>query len=111
MNYEQRRALRGRRYGNPNPFTATRTIHGVDYAVGAHNSDMKELLGHDPKKHWPDEGVEPQWVQGYLVKVLPKTDQRLARRTLAQCPHCERWVCAGHVGQHMLGKHAAEEYG
>jgi hypothetical protein len=26
---------------------------------------------------------------------------RKPRRTLAKCPDCERWVCAGHTIQHV----------
>ncbi len=66
-----------------------------------HNSQLREAMGLDPKKHLPIEGTEPVMVTGLLVRVFPKmTKNRFEHRTRAQCPECNKWIEAGHFGQH-----------
>jgi len=66
------------------------------------NGELKQALGCDPKKHWPDAGVPVTLVQGHLVKVLPK-QPFISRRAVVQCQRCKTWRCVGHIGQHMQG--------
>lgn len=66
------------------------------------NAELKAALGCDPRKHWPDAGVPVRTVQGFAVKVYPKAS-RISRRAVVQCGKCSRWLCAGHIGQHVQG--------
>lgn len=107
---------RKKRYGNGNtPFvhpagatrsyTRRRTREVVTYdCSGTHmtNDDVKVALGCDPKRHWPDAGVEPKLVNGIPVKVLPKAATKgQGRRCVALHETCGKWVCTGHFGQHL----------
>ena len=76
------------------------------------NGAVKEALGVEPTKHWPDEGAQGE-VNGVQIVVAAKgytlksdgtqieAKSRMARRTFAACPTCSKFVCAGHLGQHM----------
>lgn len=86
---------RGKRLSNS-------TVIDGGHGRPATNSDIKRLLGVDPKRHWPDQGVPVTMVQGYAVKVHPKA-ARISRRAVVECKKCRRWLCAGHIGQHVNG--------
>jgi hypothetical protein len=70
-----------------------------------HDGERKRAFGLEPKDKWPDEGFKSQFVrtngfEAVVVKVLPKGAAK--RRCLAYCPlGCKKWVCAGHLGQHI----------
>lgn len=84
-----------------------RRLRNSPVLIGSHggpmtNSELKAALGVDPKRHWPDQGIPPQQVQGFTVQVHPKAS-RISRRAVVQCSKCQRWLCAGHIGQHVKG--------
>lgn len=83
-----------------------RRLRNVAVIKGAYgpitNGELKRALGCDPKKHWPDKGVPVTLEQGFMIKVLPK-GPRISRRAVAQCKNCRRWICVGHIGQHVQG--------
>jgi hypothetical protein len=95
--------MRAKRYGNGNtPFRMTREINGRTYDVRMDNADIKSALGCNPRAHWPDQGVPPTRVLGWTIKVLPKADTKgQGRRCVAFHPACKRWICVGHIGQHL----------
>jgi hypothetical protein len=48
----------------------------------------------------PDDGIPITQIGNIRVQVLPKASKQ-SRRTIAECPECKKWVCAGHLDQHM----------
>jgi hypothetical protein len=61
-----------------------------------HNHEIKNMFGLRWQDKFPREGLAPINVP---LKERPRS--RKPRRTLAKCPDCERWVCAGHTIQHV----------
>lgn len=93
-----------------------------------HHDEVYRALGHDPRKHLPDEGIPPTDVNGVTVYVLAKDDERRRRwftsrrtgervsnmkgkRTYAVCPDCGTHVEAGHIHQHVMGRKCREARG
>lgn len=76
--------------------------------------EMYELLGLDPKKHLPDDGIMPQTIQGYRIYVLSKSGlkiinsvrgrrgPRATKRVYVVCNSCGRPVEFGHLHQHEV---------
>jgi hypothetical protein len=117
---------KAKRYGNASPFRRERIIRygGEEHVVknaAMWNDDMKEVLGVERTKHWPDEPLRG-WFNGYELYLCRKgytmtregrpieSSSYKARRLFARCPHCstEQWFCAGHIGQHLNALHAEE---
>lgn len=67
----------------------------------AHARTMYELLGHDPDKHLPDEGLPGRMIQGKWVWVRSRADTpRGQHRVLTECPTCLQIVQAGKLFMH-----------
>jgi hypothetical protein len=61
---------------------------------------VKELLGLNPKAHFPAEGLAPRDIQGVPVYVTPdRNDGRRKHRVFAICA-CGRHVPAGRMFSH-----------
>lgn len=83
---------------------------GIRYGQGRdiiHDWQRKAEFGLTSKDKWPDEGLPERMINGLLHKVFPKGEGlgngKRTRRAVAQCPQCQRWICAGHFGQHRQG--------
>lgn len=76
----------------------------------AHTADMVKLLSEAHQRevrkggHWPDEGLLPVTVQGFMVWVVPieripgKKSSR--HRVLCECPGCGVVLSVGRLHQH-----------
>lgn len=63
---------------------------------------LKQLMGLDPKKKWPREGVPVQVIQGIEVYVQPWVPRgRFCLRARAICPGCSKDFAAGRISQHV----------
>jgi hypothetical protein len=78
------------------------SFHRPDYpAWPAHASTMYEMLGHNPKRHLPDEGLPGRMIQGKWVWVRSRADTpRGQHRVMTECPICLRVCQAGKLFQH-----------
>ena len=70
-----------------------------------HDPARKRAFGLKPTDKWPDQGLAARTLQTpfgpILHEVMPKNSPLHKRRALALCPQCQKWVCAGHLGQHF----------
>ena len=70
-----------------------------------HQYTLKVLLGLDPKRHLPKEGLGPQMVGNVEVWVTPagpyKGHKSSTHRVLCKCPKCGETMSAGRLHQHM----------
>ena len=85
---------KGKRYSNST----------VDELFGIRSCFNHKLLAQLGFKRLPDAGYGPTKVGNVMVMIRPKfyglSFSTRAHRTVAECPKCKRWVCAGHLGQH-----------
>lgn len=76
-----------------------------------HDWQRKEAFGLRPQDNWDPMGEAERWLDTpagpRLHRVLSLAEARAKhphsrkpRRCEALCPTCDRWVCAGHIGQH-----------
>jgi hypothetical protein len=51
----------------------------------------------------PDEGLKPRQIQGIWIWVEPKIPgmNQDGMRTIAACPHCDKWTGFAKLRQHM----------
>lgn len=77
-------------------------FHHPDYPERrAHVWSFYPMLGLDPKRHLPDEGLPPQTIQGKQVWVTSRADTpRGQHRVMTACPTCGKVVQAGKLFQH-----------
>lgn len=63
---------------------------------------LKTLMGIDPKKKWPRDGMPVQVIQGIEVYVTPFVPRsRFHLRARAICPGCKADFAAGRIAQHV----------
>lgn len=67
-----------------------------------YSADVHELYGMLglTKDRLPDEGIEPQIIQGVKVWVVPKATKTQFIRTLCECPGCGRVLSVKCLDQH-----------
>lgn len=63
--------------------------------------ELKKLMGIQPPKKWPDEGMGTYVIQGIQVYVLPRKPGRFQLRARAICPGCGKDFAAGRIAQHV----------
>lgn len=69
----------------------------------AQSSELKTMLGLDPKAKLPADGMPAQEIQGYTVYIRPldaKSSARRVHRVRAICPRCKKDLSAGRLHQH-----------
>lgn len=68
----------------------------------AREDGLKILMGLDPKKKWPREGMPVQVIQGIKVYIKPFVPRgRFKLRARAICPGCDKDFAAGRIAQHV----------
>jgi hypothetical protein len=69
------------------------------------NREILTAMGLRPGQHLPTEGHPIVELDGRRYKILPKgeglSSGTRAHRTVAECPCCGDWFCAGHIQQHI----------
>lgn len=88
-----------------------RETFGLKSRYGTGERNVKVLLGVDPDKKWPVEGIGMRVVNGWKVWVDPlvgevkrngwRSFRRGTHRAKAECPTCGQQMSAGRVHQHV----------
>ena len=63
--------------------------------------DILALFGLKPSSPIPADYMARMAIGGVQVAIVPRGTAAIKRRVLAECPSCGRWVCAGHLDQHL----------
>lgn len=64
--------------------------------------DIYPLLGLRSGHHLPKEGLGARYVDGMVVFVKPKTENRRAHRVMVICPDCGNNIPFGRLQQHQV---------
>jgi hypothetical protein len=65
------------------------------------NDHILKLFDLPSNGHIPPNHSDKRQIGNVTVQIVPRGTMKIKRRVVAQCPTCFRWVCAGHLNQHM----------
>jgi hypothetical protein len=65
------------------------------------NDHILHLFGLPSNHPIPPDYEDIKLIGNVWVRIYPRGQAHIGRRVVAECPKCERLVCAGHLMQHM----------
>jgi hypothetical protein len=65
------------------------------------NDHILTLFGLKPNAAIPSKFSDEKMIGNVKVKIVPRGSITMKRRVVAECPKCQKMVCAGHLMQHM----------
>jgi hypothetical protein len=65
------------------------------------NDHILALFDLPPNGPIPPNHSDKRQIGNITVQIVPRGALKIKRRVVAQCPTCFKWVCAGHLWQHM----------